>query len=260
MLALDRWAVGRAWSVQQEVRQAYDRNQFHLVYQRVHGFCTLDMGNFYLDVIKDRLYTTPADGLPRRSAQTAMYHIVRALVQWLAPILSFTCEEIWRNLPGRPGKESVFLETWYEALEPLDDRDMNMTFWGDVLQVRDAVNKELERLRVAGSIGSALEAEVDLYCDLGLKALLDRLEDELRFVLITSYARVHSLEARPQSAIETVLKAGQALSLKVFPSEFEKCIRCWHRREEVGQHREHPQLCARCIENIAGEGESRKYA
>jgi isoleucyl-tRNA synthetase len=261
MVALDRWAVGRAWLVQQEVRQAYDRNHFHLVYQKVHSFCTLDMGNFYLDVIKDRLYTTPAEGLPRRSAQTAMYHMVRALVQWLAPVLSFTCEEIWRHFPGGyPGEESVFLQTWYQGLEPLHDHDMDTAFWDDVLRVRDAVNKELEQLRITGHIGSALEAEVDLYCEPGVRALLDRLEDELRFVLITSYARVHPLEARPQSAIQAVLKTGQSLWLTVRPSEHAKCIRCWHRREEVGHHPEHPQLCRRCIGNISGEGEARRYA
>lgn len=261
MLALDRWAVGRAWSVQGEVRQAYDRNQFHLVYQKVHSFCTLDMGNFYLDVIKDRLYTTPADGVPRRSAQTAMYHLVRALVQWLAPILSFTCEEIWRHLPaGRPGKDSVFLETWYSGLQPLDDQIMSMKFWDEVLSVRDAVNRELEQLRVAGSIGSALEAEVDLYCEPELKALLERLEDELRFVLITSNAQVHPLAARPPSAIPAVLKTGQPLWLMVSPSAHAKCIRCWHRREEVGHHPEHPQLCHRCLGNISGTPESRRYA
>lgn len=263
MLALDRWAIGRAWQVQYEVRQAYDLNQFHLVYQKVHGFCTLDMGNFYLDVIKDRLYTTPADGLPRRSAQTAMYRIVRALVQWLAPVLSFTCEEIWRHLPGiDPGKEkeSVFLEKWYQELEPLDERDMSMAFWDEVLQVRDAVNKELEGLRIAGSIGSALEAEVDLYCEPRLKASLDRLEDELRFVLITSYARVHPAAARPPSAVQTALKAEQSLWLTARPSEHGKCVRCWHRRQEVGHHPDHPQLCDRCIGNVGGQGEIRHYA
>ena len=261
MLALDRWAVGRAWSVQQDVRQAYDRNQFHLVYQKVHSFCTVDMGNFYLDVIKDRLYTTPADGLPRRSAQTAMYHIVRALVPWLAPILSFTCEEIWRHFPGgRPGKESVFLETWYQGLGPPDEHGMTMAFWDEVLQVRDAVNKELEQLRITGRIGSPLDAEIDLYCEPKLGGLLDRLEDELRFVLITSYARVHPLEQRPRSAIQAVLKSGQPLWLVAMPSGHGKCIRCWHRREEVGRHPEHPELCRRCAGNVAGEGETRRYA
>lgn len=261
MLALDRWAIGRADRVQDEVRQAYDRNQFHLVYQKVHSFCTLDMGNFYLDVIKDRLYTTSPDGLPRRSAQTALYHIVRALVQWLAPILSFTCEEIWRHLPGRqPDQDSVFLETWYQGLQPLTAPPMDMPFWDDVLEVRDAVNKELERLRIAGRIGSALDAEVDLYCEPDLKALLDRLQDELRFVLITSYARVHAADTRPPAAVHTTTGAGRSLWLTVTPCEHGKCVRCWHRRADVGRHPEHPALCGRCVTNIVGEGESRLYA
>ena len=260
MVTLDRWAVGRAYLVQQAIRQAYDDNHFHLVYQKVHNFCTVDLGSFYLDVIKDRQYTTRPDGLPRRSAQTAMYHIVSALVRWLAPVLSFTAEEIWRYLPGGMRKESVFLETWYEGLFPHDDPAMDMGFWDSVLEVRDTVNKELERLRVVGEIGSALDAEVDCYCDPALESLLRRLEDELRFVLITSYARVHPLGPRPQAATRATLKAGQELWLTVRASVHRKCVRCWHRRAEVGKQPDYAELCGRCIENIAGAGEGRRYA
>ncbi|HFD80554.1 MAG TPA: isoleucine--tRNA ligase, partial [Gammaproteobacteria bacterium] len=169
MIMLDRWAVERARLLQKEVVAAYASYDFHHIYQKVHNFCANDMGGFYLDVIKDRQYTTRADSVARRSTQTAMYRIAEALVRWLAPILSFTAEEIWRHLPGERG-ESVFLETWYGlpamfvAGEEATDR-YGMAFWDDVLAVRDAVRKEAEKVRVAGGIGSSLDAEVDLYCD-----------------------------------------------------------------------------------------------
>jgi len=229
----------------------------------VHNFCAVDMGSFYLDIIKDRQYTTRADSIPRRSAQTAMYHVVESLVRWFAPIMSFTAEEIWRHIPGQRA-ESVFLSTWYEL--PFDgyteselQRHMDAGFWERVITVRDAVSKELEKLRVGGAIGSSLDAEVDLYADGETEALLRLLEDELRFVLITSYARVHDVAARPDEAVEADIP-GLQLWLRVTPSEHAKCVRCWHHREDVGSNPEHPELCGRCVENVAGAGERRHYA
>ncbi len=259
MLALDRWAVARAHHLQGGLQRAYDANQFHLVYQKVHNFCALDMSAYYLDIIKDRLYTTRADSLVRRSAQSAMYHVVTALARWLAPILSFTAEEIWRLVPGEHS-ETVFLETWYEELFPLEDGELDMDFWETVREVRDAVNKRLEELRAAGDIGAALDAEVELYCDETLLARLRRLEDELRFVLITSEAHVHPLAHRPQDATRAPLAGERELWLWVEPSRQRKCVRCWHRRPEVGAHTTHPELCGRCVENVEGRGERRRYA
>jgi isoleucyl-tRNA synthetase len=255
MLALDRWALGCAHALQGELRHAYDANQFHLVYQKVHNFCALDMS----DIIKDRLYTTPADGLPRRSAQSAMYHIVTALARWLAPILSFTAEEIWQHIPGERA-DTVFLATWYEGLAPLADGDMDRAFWETVREVRDGVNKRLEELRAGGAVGAALDAEVDLYCDEALLGVLRRLEDELRFVLISSYARAHPLDQRPQDATPASLAGERELWLRVTPSRHDKCARCWHRREDVGADPAHPQLCARCVGNLREPGEQRRYA
>jgi len=164
------------------VIEAYRNYDFHLIYQKVHNFCVVDMGGFYLDVIKDRLYTTPERGLPRRSAQTAMQHIIEAMVRWLAPILSFTAEEIWRHMPGeRP--ESVFFTTWAEL--PAGGDAATSVEWAKVLEVRAAVLRELERLRVAGNIGAPLDAVVDLYAVPDVRAALTPLGDELRFVLIT---------------------------------------------------------------------------
>ena len=255
MLALDRWAVSRAHELQKEVIEAYEQFQFHLIYQKLHQFCVVDMGGFYLDILKDRMYTMPANSLARRSGQTAMYHVAQGLVRWLAPVLSFTAEEIWRYLPGSKS-ESVFQEQWYE-LPPLPEGAVDHAFWDEVIVVRQVVAKELEKLRVAGSIGSGLGAEVDIYCDDAKRERLQRLGDELRFVFITSYARVHPLSEKPADAVETEIKG---LAVRVAPSTFPKCIRCWHHREDVGSHKDHPQICSRCVQNVTGPGETRKHA
>ncbi|HET7675548.1 MAG TPA: isoleucine--tRNA ligase, partial [Gammaproteobacteria bacterium] len=253
MLALDRWVLDRIAALQREVADAYENFEFHLIYQRLHNFCVRDLGGFYLDVIKDRQYTTQADSLPRRSCQTAMYHVAEAMVRWLAPILSFTAEEVWQFLPGeRPA--SVLLTTWYEppaasASQPID--------WNTVLEVRVAVARELERLRVAGEIGSSLDAEVDLYCDDKTLAALAPLGDELRFALIVSEAHAHSAAERPAEAVAA--DEGR-LFIAARRSPNEKCVRCWHRRADVGSSAEHPELCARCVENVAGAGEERHFA
>ncbi len=259
LLPLDRWVVDLTRRLQEQVKDAYEQYLFHVIYQKVHNFCSVDMGSLYLDIIKDRQYTTPRDSIARRSTQSAMYHILEAMVRWLAPIISFTAEEIWRHMPGERGR-SVFLETWYEGLFSLAATDpLNAPCWERLISVREAVSKELEKLRVVGSIGSSLDAEVDLYCDGLLLADLNRLEDELRFFLMTSYARVRPLAEQPAWA-EQVQAADQTLALAVSPSTYTKCIRCWHHRKEVGSHPEHPQLCSRCVENVSGGGEQRRFA
>ncbi len=244
MLAFDRWAMDRACKLQQEIITAYDNYQFHQVYQKLHHFCAVDMGSLYLDVIKDRQYTCQTDSLARRSAQTALYHIVEALVRWLAPILSFTAEDIWQHMPGERG-ESILLETWYQGLVASQEQT---TQWDSVFTIREAVSKELEALRNAGTIGSSLDAEVEIYCNEKLYKQLSFLEDELRFVLITSSAQIH---------LSTDI---EDFELKIKASEYTKCVRCWHHREDVGTNADHPELCGRCVENVTGEGEQRQYA
>jgi isoleucyl-tRNA synthetase len=244
MLAFDRWAMDRACKLQQEIITAYDNYQFHQVYQKLHHFCAVDMGSLYLDVIKDRQYTCQTDSLARRSAQTALYHIVEALVRWLAPILSFTAEDIWQHMPGERG-ESILLETWYQGLVPSKEET---TQWDSVFTIREAVSKELEALRNAGTIGSSLDAEVDIYCNETLYKQLSFLDDELRFVLITSSAQIHL-------STDT-----EDFELKIKASEHTKCIRCWHHCEDIGTNADHPELCGRCVENVIGEGEQRHYA
>ena len=255
MVSLDRWALDRAKSLQEEVVRAYERYEFHHIYHKVHNFCVVDMGGFYLDVIKDRLYTTPAEGAPRRSAQTAMYHIAEAMVRWLAPILSFTAEEIWTELPGERG-DSVLLSTWHAFPERKGSAEVD---WNAILLVRQAVSKELERLRAAGDIGSPLDARVDLYCSDDLGSALARLGDELRFVFITSDAQVQQAADRPESAVAGGTDA-EPFWLRVSPSGDSKCSRCWHRRPDVGIDPQHPEICSRCVNNVDGSGETRVYA
>ena len=232
---------------------------FHRIYQMVHNFCNVDLGSFYLDVIKDRQYTTQKNSLARRSCQTAMHHISEALVRWFAPILSFTAEEIWNNMPGERS-ESVFLTQWYVLPETSVDETMNLSFWQQVLEARDAVSKELEQLRVAGGIGSSLAADVNLYCGAEIFQRLSSLEDELRFVLITSSANVYRDTEKTDDAVHVKLENGDEIWVAVMPSEFNKCTRCWHHREDVGVEKKHPELCGRCVNNIDGDGELRQFA
>ncbi|MEJ8568867.1 isoleucine--tRNA ligase [Wenzhouxiangellaceae bacterium CH-27] len=258
LLPLDRWAVDRASLLQAEVERAYDNYHFLQVYQKVHHFCAFDMGAFYLDVIKDRLYTTGRDSHPRRSAQTAMYHILEALLRWIAPVLSFTAEEIHAHVPG-DRSDSVLFETWYRGLFTFADPDTERGRWERILEVREAVSKVTEEVRRSGRAGSSLAVEVDLWVSDELKGEIDWLGDELRFVLITSDARAHALDSAPAEAERVQLPHGE-LAIRVTPTEHEKCVRCWHYRSDVGSHAEHPELCGRCVENVTGAGERRRAA
>ena len=246
LLELDKWALEYSLSLQEKIIRAYDRFDFHLIYQMLHQFCVVEMGGFYLDIIKDRQYTCPADSLERRSAQTALYHIAELYVRWLAPILSFTADEIWQCLPGRRAG-SVFLAEWHRPALDLAGSEARLAFWGEVIRVRAAVNRALEKLRETGEIGSSLDAEVRLYCAPALYARLLPLGGELRFILITSEARLCPADERPATAAGSEI---EGLSIAAARSDYEKCARCWQRREEVGRDGAHPGLCARCIKNI----------
>ncbi|GHB11703.1 isoleucine--tRNA ligase [Modicisalibacter luteus] len=259
MLALDQWVVDRAAQLQARIETAYADYRFLDVYQQVHTFCARELGGFYLDVIKDRQYTTQADSLARRSCQTALYRVVEALARWVAPILSFTAEEVYEHIPGER-KASVLLETFYTDLQTLsDDAVFGREFWEQVLEVKQAVNKCLEDARNAKVIKSGLAAEVTLYVNDTLRETLGRLGRELRFVLLTSEVHLASLEsAEAQAAEATEL---DSLKVAVMASPHTKCERCWHHREDVGSHAEHPDLCGRCISNLPeGPGEERHYA
>ncbi|AYC34335.1 isoleucine--tRNA ligase [Pseudomonas cavernae] len=257
MLALDRWAVDRTLLLQREVEEAYREYRFWNVYSKVHNFCVQELGGFYLDIIKDRQYTTAADSVARRSCQTALFHIAEALVRWVAPILAFTADELWQYLPGERN-ESVLLNTWYEGLSELPQGiQLDRPFWEQVMAVKTAVNKELENQRAAKLIGGNLQAEVTLFAEEQLAGQLSKLGDELRFVLITSTATLAPLSAAPAEAVETEVSG---LKLKVVKSGHTKCGRCWHHRADVGVNPEHPEICGRCVDNIGGAGEVRHYA
>ncbi|ALN20539.1 isoleucine--tRNA ligase [Ectopseudomonas mendocina] len=257
MLDLDRWALDATARLQEEIIEAYADYRFWNVYSKVHNFCVQELGGFYLDIIKDRQYTTAADSVARRSCQSALFHISEALVRWIAPILVFTAEEIWQFLPGERN-ESVMLNTWYAGLERLPEGfELDRAYWDRVMEVKTAVNKELENLRSAKAIGASLQAEVTLFCDEAKQADLAKLGDELRFALITSAAQAAPLADAPSDAVVTEV---EGLKLKIIKSAHAKCGRCWHFRADVGSHAAHPELCDRCVSNIEGEGEVRKHA
>ncbi|QTF92468.1 isoleucine--tRNA ligase [Halomonas sp. BM-2019] len=257
MLALDQWVVDRAAQLQARIETAYADYRFLDVYQQVHGFCARELGGFYLDVIKDRQYTTQRDSLARRSAQTALYQVVEALSRWIAPILSFTAEEIFENIPGERG-DSVLLEEYYDGLSTLpEDAAMGRDFWEQVLEVKQAVNKCLEDARNAKTIKGSLAAEVTLYVDDALEATLAKLGDELRFVMLTSEVTLKPLADGEQA--EATELAG--LKVAVAASPHSKCERCWHHRADVGHHAGHDDLCGRCVSNLPeGPGETRLHA
>ena len=257
LVALDAWAMGRAAALQTEILPAYERYEFHQIFQKIHNFCSIDMGSFYLDVIKDRQYTTPADSLARRSAQTAIYHIIEAMSRWLAPILSFTAEEIWDHLPGER-KQSIFLQTWYDFPE-INLGKMDLDYWKEIMELRDLVNRDLEQLRKDRAIGANLQAKVTLYCEGRLLERLQWLKDELRFVLITSKADLVDGPA-PEGAELQTLECGDKVAIRVEASSAEKCDRCWHYRDEVGTIVDHPHLCGRCHSNLYVEAEVREFA
>ncbi len=251
MLALDQWVIERAEQVQQEIEAAYHAYNFHSVYQKLTHFCSQDLGGFYLDIIKDRQYTCAADSLARRSCQTAMYHLIEAIARWVAPILSYTADEIWDFIPGERAA-SVQLETWYGLPLPVQAK-LGADYWTQVMAVKQAVNKALEAKRSDGEIGGSLTAEVSLHVNADLHALLSQLGDELRFVLLTSRADLLQDEAGEATDLD-------GLAVSIHKSAHAKCERCWHHREDVGQHAGHDDLCGRCVDNVAGAGEARQFA
>jgi len=256
LLELDQWAVRLAANLQVDIAEAYENYQFHTIYQRLHQFCVVEMGGFYLDILKDRLYTCQRDSKARLSAQTAMQHILEVLVRELAPILSFTAEEIWGHMSGER-EASVLYATRYSALTDLSDDGAADQQWQQIIEVRNEVAKQIEVLRAGGKVGSALDAQVSIYADGELYEILNRVGDELRFILITSEASIDALAQAPNDA-----KASDIDNLKISVAvlEYKKCVRCWHRRADVGENVAHPELCGRCVTNVDGEGEQRLFA
>jgi isoleucyl-tRNA synthetase len=241
MLEIDRWALSRAAAFQAEVLAHYEVYEFHPVVAKLQVFCSEDLGAFYLDILKDRLYTTAPKSLARRSAQTALWHITHAMLRWMAPFLSFTAEEAWKVFaPGQ--SPSIFTEVYWTFDAP--DEDL-LAKWARIRVIRDVANKEIEALRADGKVGSSLQATLSITANAADHALLATLGDDLKFVTITSLAR---------------LLAGDELAVSVTPSAAQKCDRCWHYRDDVGADAAHPTICGRCTSNLYGAGEPRKAA
>ena len=255
LIALDQYILQRAAEVQKTIQQAYEDMNFHIVTNALTNFCINDLGGFYLDIIKDRQYTTKADSQARHSAQTALYHLVQAFVRWMSPILSFTAQEAWPLIPEQSEKY-VFTAEWYDIPVASTANLISEADWQTLITVKSAVNKQIEAARNAKLIGSNLSAKVELWANTELKTILDRLGDELRFVLITSQVIVNAFD---ETQSETTDLDG--LRVKVSAADGEKCARCWHVLPDVNTHHEHPGLCSRCIINLpTGQGEERKYA
>jgi isoleucyl-tRNA synthetase len=253
MVELDAYIVHQCQALQKEIIQAYEYYQFHLIYQKIHHFCAIDLGSFYLDIIKDRQYTLPTNSQARRSCQTAMYYILHALTRWLAPIISFTAEEIWQHTPGYSQK-SIFLETWFENWPKIEKVDE--VKWSKLQTLRNEVNKALELKRQEGVIGSGLAACVHLYANAEEMNWLKDLAEELKFFFITSDCKLLSADQKPHDALQA---EDMPVWIAISALEEQKCERCWHRHDSVGQSQEHPTLCKRCENNISGHDEQRTF-
>ena len=260
LVSLDKYILKRAEAVQADIRQSYTNMDFHQVCQAVVGFCSQDLGGFYLDIIKDRQYTTKANGEARRSAQTAIYHIAHALLRWIAPILSFTAQEAWEILKGAHtsnGNGYIFTEEWYE-FPPVVLDDVSESDWQAILNVKETVNKAYEIARTDKVINANLSADVTVFAPDSTVQSLNKLGDELKFVLISSQASVKPFAEKPSNVTYTDEDSQVAVVVK--PATGKKCIRCWHIREDIGINPAHPEICGRCVENVEGQGEVRHYA
>jgi isoleucyl-tRNA synthetase len=242
LLEIDRWALARAAELQADILRHFDVYEFHPVVSKLQVYCSEDLGAFYLDVLKDRLYTTAAGSLARRSAQTALWQITQAMLRWMAPFLSFTAEEAWAVFAGGKSQGSIFFETFWPFPTP---NEALLAKWARLRDIRDLANKEIEAVRTAGGVGASLQAVLTITAGADDAALLRSLGDDLKFVTITSAATVMD---------------GEALAVVVTPATAAKCERCWHYRDDVGHDAQHPTLCGRCTSNLFGAGEARAHA
>ncbi|MCU6432998.1 isoleucine--tRNA ligase [Undibacterium sp. Jales W-56] len=251
MLEIDRYAIANMAALQADILAHYEQFEFHPVIAKLQSFCSEDLGGFYLDILKDRLYTSGTTSAARRSAQTAIWHITQSLLRLMAPTLSFTAEEAWANFASKEAyadsDETIFTQTYY-ALPDIDNANALMEKYTALRAIRTDVTKQLEEVRVAGGIGASLQAEVTMKASGAKFTLLQSFADDLRFVLITSAATVEQVATEAEEAVV------------VTPSAHQKCERCWHYRADVGAHAEHAGLCSRCVSNLFGAGEARKFA
>jgi isoleucyl-tRNA synthetase len=251
LLEIDRYAIANVAVLQKDVQAHYDRYEFHPVVSKLQSFCSEELGGFYLDILKDRLYTSGTTSHARRSAQTAIWHITQSLLRLMAPTLSFTAEEAWVNFASKEAfaasDETIFTQLFY-ALPEVADAEALLAKYALLRTIRNDVTKQLEEVRVAGGIGSSLQAEVTIKASGEKFEVLNSFGDDLKFTLITSSAKVEQVASEAEEAVLVV------------PSTYEKCERCWHYRADVGSHAEHAGLCGRCVSNLFGDGEVRAFA
>lgn len=261
LLPLDAWLLDHAAQLHRDVLADYANYDFHSLIARVHHFCSIELGAFYLDIVKDRIYTGQKNARMRRSAQTVMWRVIEALTRWIAPVLSFTADELWAHLPALTEQRapSVFLATYTDDLHPVL-RDEDRAFWATLIALRDVVNRHAETARNEKRIKGNLSARVTLYMDPGLQAFLAPIADELRFVLIVSELDFAALDEAPSDLAPEELPNGTEVAVVIASAEAPKCDRCWHHQADVGSHAAHPTLCGRCIENVDGTGEQRVWA
>ncbi len=243
-LSIDRYALHLTHQLQDHIKKDYASYEFHLGMQKFVSFCSEDLGGFYLDILKDRLYTSNENSKARRAAQSAIFHITHSLMRLMAPVLSFTADEIWQILMPQ-SDEHIFMDEWYD-LPPHDLNSRELLAWEHIIHVRAIANKKIEELREKGLVGSSLQAEIDIFASGDIYQSLSMLHEDLKFAIITSHAKLHERQGD--------------LHIDVRASEHKKCDRCWHYREEVGSHHEHPTICNRCISNLFEKGEVRSHA
>ena len=251
MTQLDKWMIHRCKNLQDEIIQDYLDYNFHQAFQKIHNYCANDLGGFYLDILKDRLYTSKQDSDARRSAQFALSNILQALLRWISPILSFTAEEAWQSLDNEI--KSVHLLEWFNDWVEVGDLEFSDEDWKEILELRSEVNKHIEEARNNEIIGSSLDAEIEILCGEKLFNLLEEFNEELRFIFITSEAKaiLSKIDATDEN---------KKIQITVKKSSNEKCVRCWHSRPEVGSIKDNESICNRCFENVYGEGEVRNFA
>ena len=251
MAQLDKWMIHRCKNLQDEIIQDYLDYNFHQAFQKIHNYCANDLGGFYLDILKDRLYTSKQDSDARRSAQLALSNILQALLRWISPILSFTAEEAWQSLDNEI--KSVHLLEWFNDWVEVGDLEFSDEDWKEILELRSEVNKHIEEARNNEIIGSSLDAEIEILCGDKLFNLLEEFNEELRFIFITSEAKaiLNKIDVSDEN---------NKIQITVKKSSNEKCVRCWHSRPEVGSIKDNESICNRCFENVYGEGEVRNFA
>ena len=254
ILDLDKWIIAKAMELQTQIKKNYNDYHFHLVCKDIVNFCTNDLGSFYFDIIKDRQYTCQQKSQARLSVQTALYHIANAMVRWISPILSFTAEEVWQHMPDKPQK-SIFLQEYYTGFSSFKFLASDYTFDEVRSKINPHIRREIENLRSKKIIGSSLEVDIDFFCNNYWYELLYYFGQELKFLFITSSARLNKLKCKSNNSF-TIDKG---LSFVVSKSSDEKCVRCWHYNKTVGTHKQHEQLCARCYENVFAGGEKRQF-